>query len=208
MLTFTSPNFDGHRPTLAIILTGININTHLLIDNDNMRYACQIRYSNHKQMWTYFPRKTSLYKTAKCSNYNKIESGDCEDISGDSHQDQPTQRTLASDSLVRKTLAKTYTVSTRGRGKDGRREISEEDATTLLSHRNRIYPVSLQSSRLEIQQGVTSLPALSRAVIHSVEVNSTDRIVPRSVILKATAAMASTATEATAPRHRCAQGAT
>ena len=60
----------------------------------------------------------------------KIKSHECEDISYDQHQGRPT---LAGDSSVHMSSAKTYTESAGGRGKRGRRGISEEatTATTL-----------------------------------------------------------------------------
>ena len=44
----------------------------------------------------------------------EIESYDCEDVSFDQHQDGLAHGTLASDSPVRKTLARNDTVSIRG----------------------------------------------------------------------------------------------
>ena len=73
---------------------------------------------------------------------SEIENGDFEDVSCDPHQNQPTQDTLACDSLVRKTVAKTYTDSIWGRGRRERRDISEEDVTALSQDRNAIYLLS------------------------------------------------------------------
>ena len=72
---------------------------------------------------------------------SEIEYDDRGDASHDPHQDRPTQGTLADDSPVRTTRTKTYSDSSRGREKRRRREISEEDATTLPPDRNITYPV-------------------------------------------------------------------
>ena len=64
-----------------------------------------------------------------------MESDDCDDAISDSRQDRPTQDTLASDCPVRETRAKIYTGSTRSIDKRWQREISAEDATTLLQDR-------------------------------------------------------------------------
>ena len=99
-------------------------------------------------------------------------------------------------------LANTYTESARGRGKSGRKKISEVDATTLPPDSHMIYPLlptivkTGHSARRD-----DSSPASSRDAIRSVKVNSTDIIVSKSGRLKATAVMASTAAEATARRH-------
>ena len=71
----------------------------------------------------------------------EIESDDFEDASCDPHQNLSNQGTIASNSPVRKTLAKTYTDSTRVRGKRGEGRYTK-DATTLPADRNMTYPLS------------------------------------------------------------------
>ena len=131
---------------------------------------------------------------------SEIESDDCEEATCDPHQDRRTQCTLARDNPVRKIRAKTYKDSTRGRGKQRRREISEEDATTH-HHQTATWRILLTHTMVHTghsarRDAIPSAP--SRDAIRSVEVNCTDPTVPRWGRVKATAPMTRTATEATA----------
>ena len=115
-------------------------------------------------------------------------------MSCDPHQVRLTQGTLSSGCPVRKTRAKMQTDCTLGSGKTRREEISEEYATTLSS-----VPYDRSTGHLERRDD--NPPAPPHNAMRSVEVNSSDSIVPRSGLVKATASTASTATEAMARRH-------